>query len=301
MVCKGTTPDPFILTTLPVCQELAHRPVDPQTRRPEDWQRHIPMQNIPGLSFFDGLTRSRNPGHGRASSSAATSPPSTPLQDAATLRGVMGNDPQSIGGTNTNRPTGEGEHKELAETLDDPLSSSLMSNASSSSPLPAASFSRRAATVSSGSFSSISPMPGLGRRATNSSSSSRSSILSGDSIFSTPILGRRPSAAADSVHGGAGGRNRSGSTASRESEEPTAKDVGLMAQGTQAYTLLKRIQEHPIELADIIRMLVTKKVWGMGSYLPRHKRVSYPFRSPIRSCGCVPRSTSPMVLVLQCF
>lgn len=32
-----------------------------------------------------------------------------------------------------------------------------------------------------------------------------------------------------------------------------------MAQGTQAYKLLRRIQEHPIELADIIRMLVTKK------------------------------------------
>ncbi|KAF9337965.1 hypothetical protein BG006_001066 [Podila minutissima] len=32
-----------------------------------------------------------------------------------------------------------------------------------------------------------------------------------------------------------------------------------MAQGTQAYSMLKRIQEHPIELADIIRLLVTKK------------------------------------------
>ena len=74
-------------------------------------------------------------------------------------------------------------------------------------------------------------------------------------------MGRRPSTVADnSVHGGTGGRDRSGSTASQEGAEPTPKDVGLMAQGTQAYTLLKRIQEHPIELADIIRMLVTKKV-----------------------------------------
>ncbi|KAF9427444.1 hypothetical protein BGZ94_004886 [Podila epigama] len=45
----------------------------------------------------------------------------------------------------------------------------------------------------------------------------------------------------------------------KESEEPTAGDVALMAQGTQAYSMLKRIQEHPIELADIIRLLVTKK------------------------------------------
>ncbi|KAF9201664.1 hypothetical protein BGZ49_008109 [Haplosporangium sp. Z 27] len=55
------------------------------------------------------------------------------------------------------------------------------------------------------------------------------------------------------------GRDRSESNASKETEEPTAKDVSLMAQGTQAYSMLKRIQEHPIELADIIRMLVTKK------------------------------------------
>jgi len=33
-----------------------------------------------------------------------------------------------------------------------------------------------------------------------------------------------------------------------------------MALGTQAFAMLKRIQEHPIELADIIRLLVTKKV-----------------------------------------
>ncbi|KAF9346224.1 hypothetical protein BGX34_004097, partial [Mortierella sp. NVP85] len=220
------------------------------------------MQNLPGLSFFDGLSRSRNPGQGSRLSSA-TSPPSTPLQDAASLRGVKGNDPQSISGASIHNPAGDGLRRGSVEPLDDPLSSSASSTgsfSSSSSSLPAASFSRRAATVSAGSSSSITSTQTSSRRAANASTG-RSSILSKDSIFSSPILGRRPSTVADnSVHGGTGGgRDRSGSTASQEGAEPTAKDVGLMAQGTQAYTLLKRIQEHPIELADIIRMLVTKK------------------------------------------
>ncbi|KAF9993897.1 hypothetical protein BGZ80_007998, partial [Entomortierella chlamydospora] len=144
---------------------------------------------------------------------------------------------------------GQDEQQNSADAFQDPLSSS-----SSSSPLPVASFSRRAATVSAGS----SPMPGLpGRRTSSSTSSTRSSILSKDSIFSAPTSTRRGSSTSESAAGP--GRERSASNASKETEEPTPKDVTLMAQGTQAYSLLKRIQEHPIELADIIRMLVTKK------------------------------------------
>ncbi|KAF9347686.1 hypothetical protein BGX26_000848 [Mortierella sp. AD094] len=101
-------------------------------------------------------------------------------------------------------------------------------------------------------------MPGLpSRRTSGATSTTRSSILSKDSIFSTPALTRRASSISESAAGP--GRERSASNASKETEEPTAKDVTLMAQGTQAYSMLKRIQEHPIELADIIRMLVTKK------------------------------------------
>ncbi|GJJ72017.1 hypothetical protein EMPS_04374 [Entomortierella parvispora] len=120
--------------------------------------------------------------------------------------------------------------------------------------LPPASFSRRAATVSSGSPSpsTSSPFPGLpARRTSGASNSARPSILSKDSsFFSSPILGRRIPSTTE------GTRERSGSI---QNEEPTAKDVSLMSQGTQAYAMLKRIQEHPIELADIIRLLVTKK------------------------------------------
>ncbi|KAF9904467.1 hypothetical protein BX616_001298, partial [Lobosporangium transversale] len=217
------------------------------------------MQNIPGLSFFDGLTKSRNaPTSGRMSSlNAGRSPTDTPLRDAApfsSLRGTRGLNTQ--GYREDDRPeTGEGR----AEAFDDPLSSSSLTGDSiPSSSLPAASFSRRAATISAGSSS----MPALPtRRTTSSSSASRSSI------FSSPLLGgRRSSSTAENAAASGIGGQRSGSiqsnnsgTSIKENEEPTAKDVTLMAPGTQAYELLKRIQEHPIELADIIRMLVTKK------------------------------------------
>ncbi|KAI8598323.1 hypothetical protein EDD21DRAFT_191456, partial [Dissophora ornata] len=211
------------------------------------------MQNIPGLSFFDGLTRSRTANQGRTSSS--TLPTETPLRDAASLRSGRGSDPLTHP-FGTNADDRDGEQGETVDAFEDPLSPSVSNTSSSPSTLPVASFSRRAATVSSGS----SPIPGQSsRRATSSSTMGRSSILSKDSIFSTPILGRRPSSIADNSTVQSA-RERSGSTASsKENEEPTAKDVTLMAQGTQAYQMLKRIQEHPIELADIIRMLVTKK------------------------------------------
>ncbi|KAF9170095.1 hypothetical protein BGX20_009444 [Mortierella sp. AD010] len=169
----------------------------------------------------------------------------TPLRDAApfsSLRNLKSSDLLA------NDDSQHGQQNS-ADAFQDPLSSS-----SSSSPLPVTSFSRRAVTVSAGS----SPMPGLpGRRTSSSTSSTRSSILSKDSIFSAPASARRGSSTSESATGP--GRERSASNASKESEEPTPKDVTLMAQGTQAYSLLKRIQEHPIELADIIRMLVTKK------------------------------------------
>ncbi|KAF9107253.1 hypothetical protein BGX27_008805 [Mortierella sp. AM989] len=202
------------------------------------------MQNIPGLSFFDGLTRSRP--NQQAFRSPSTE---TPLRDAtpfSSLRNVK----------SSNSLTTEDRQGDQASshTFEDPLSSSL-STSPSPSTLPAASFSRRAATVSAGSSSSIPGLPS--RRTTASSTTTRSSILSKDSIFSSPVLNRRTSSISESSAGSA--RERSGSNASKETEEPTAKDVTLMAQGTQAYSMLKRIQEHPIELADIIRMLVSKK------------------------------------------
>ncbi|KAI1314815.1 hypothetical protein EDD11_001692 [Mortierella claussenii] len=234
------------------------------------------MQNIPGLSFFDGLTRSRagQQGAGGRTSSvhSAGSPTETPLRDAtpfASLRGTRVSESLGSGSSaGVSHPLGlggEGEGEEGGSLLDDPLSTTTTSS------LPSASFSRRAATISSGTSSSASssPSPGLpSRRLTSSSTSSRSSILSRDSIFSSPLLGggRRASSLAEGnvTAADTAGRERSGSliqsnSSSKESEEPTAKDVTLMAQGTQAYAMLKRIQEHPIELADIIRLLVTKK------------------------------------------
>ncbi|KAG0314962.1 hypothetical protein BGZ99_007762 [Dissophora globulifera] len=260
------------------------------------------MQNIPGLSFFDGLTRSRGVGEGRSPSSSTASPPETPLLDASSLRSAKSSDSMSHA-----QVGGQDGSEQADNAFQDPLSLSIpVTSSPSSSTLPAASFSRRAATVSAGSSSFLSsissatatstsshtapPTPGLpSRRLTGSSTVGRASILSKDnntsgngsgggtgalsSIFSAPILNRRPSSVAEtnnnnnnssSNSGSLGvrmGRERSASSASsvKEGEEPTAKDVALMAQGTQAYSMLKRIQEHPIELADIIRMLVTKK------------------------------------------
>ncbi|KAF9176875.1 hypothetical protein BGZ50_009503 [Haplosporangium sp. Z 11] len=220
------------------------------------------MQNIPGLSFFDGLTRSRaSPSAskgGRSSSHSGTSPPETPLRDAApfaSLRGVRSSSSLSHSlGSNTNA---EGDQDEASASFNDPLSQSA-----SSSSLPAASFSRRAATVSARSTPGPSPpIPGLPtRRTSGASTTTRPSILSKESIFSMPILGRRPASVSGSSSttdtSNSTARERSGSVQSnQETEKPTAKDVELMAQGTQAYSMLKRIQEHPIELADIIRLL----------------------------------------------
>ncbi|KAF9117595.1 hypothetical protein BGW39_002026 [Mortierella sp. 14UC] len=209
------------------------------------------MQNIPGLSFFDGLTRSRaSPSvPNSARSTSAASPPDTPLRDAAPFASLRSHS-HPLGGSES----GLDSAKNSSGAFDDPLSPS-------GTTLPAASFSRRAASVSAGS----SPMPGLpSRRTSGNTTATRSSILSKDSIFSAPILNRRPNSVAEnssdlSSSPAAGGRERSSSFLGRESNEPTAKDVALMALGTQAYAMLKRIQEHPIELADIIRLLVTKK------------------------------------------
>ncbi|KAG0011627.1 hypothetical protein BGZ82_002945, partial [Podila clonocystis] len=194
------------------------------------------MQNIPGLSFFDGLTRSRgSPGGSSARQPLRSggSPLETPMSDAApfaVLRSTRSTE-------NMGHPLGTEE--ELPASLDTNLDTSF---------LPTASFSRRAATVSS--LTARSPIE---RPGSSLSASTRSSILPRESVFSVPSLTRRPSSIASNDS-----RERS-SSIQKESEEPTAKDVTLMAQGTQAYSMLKRIQEHPIELADIIRLLVTKK------------------------------------------
>ncbi|KAF9963843.1 hypothetical protein BGZ70_007157 [Mortierella alpina] len=219
------------------------------------------MQNIPGLSFFDGLTRSRataaSSSTQRSSASASGSPLETPLRDGAHFSSV-----RNVKSSSTLSPThSSDEHGLQSDPFDDPLSSSA-SSSSSASALPAASFSRRAATVSSSS-----PLPGLPtRRTSGASTTSRSSILSRDSIYSAPILNRQTSSSSTTTtetnagsSGSQAGRERSSSIQKKETMEPTAKDVELMAMGTQAYTILKRIQEHPIELADIIRLLVTKK------------------------------------------
>ncbi|KAG9320017.1 hypothetical protein KVV02_004311 [Mortierella alpina] len=212
------------------------------------------MQNIPGLSFFDGLTRSRGTAAAasgqRSSASASGSPLETPLRDGAhfsSLRNVKSSSTLS-------QPQSSDEQAFQSDPFEDPLSPSA-SSSSSSSALPAASFSRRAATVSSSS-----PIPGLPtRRTSGASTTSRSSILSKDSIFSAPILNRQTSSTTAETSSSQPGRERSSSIQKKDTMEPTAKDVELMAMGTQAYTILKRIQEHPIELADIIRLLVTKK------------------------------------------
>ncbi|KAF9104164.1 hypothetical protein BGX27_010209 [Mortierella sp. AM989] len=43
-----------------------------------------------------------------------------------------------------------------------------------------------------------------------------------------------------------------------ETAKPTREDVALMAEGTQASAMLKRIQDNPIDLEDIISLLVAK-------------------------------------------
>ncbi|KAG0274511.1 hypothetical protein BGZ95_009705 [Linnemannia exigua] len=149
-------------------------------------------------------------------------------------------------------------------------------------------------SVSAGS----SPMPGLPtRRTSGNTTATRSSILSKDSIFSTPILNRRPSSIAENSSdppssSATGGRERSSSFLGRESNEPTAKDVALMAMGTQAYAMLKRIQEHPIELADIIRLLVTKKAILILPTYPASPEDPVPQRAFYEDHVIIPESNS---------
>ncbi|KAF9088898.1 hypothetical protein BGX29_012342 [Mortierella sp. GBA35] len=240
------------------------------------------MQNLPGLSFFDGLTRSRaNPATPNAARSAsATSPPETPLRDAAPFASLRSHS-HPLGGS-------EGGVDNAREPFDDPLSPSGTS-------LPAASFSRRAASVSA----ATSPIPGLPtRRTSGTSTTTRSSILSKDSIFSSPILNRRPSSIAEnsaessSSTPATGGRERSSSLLGKENNEPTAKDVTLMALGTQAYAMLKRIQEHPIELADIIRLLVTKKAILILPTYPASTEDPAPQRAYYEDHVIIPESNS---------
>ncbi|KAG0341365.1 hypothetical protein BG004_006047 [Podila humilis] len=194
------------------------------------------MQNIPGLSFFDGLTKSRGSqsgASGRHSSRSGQSPIETPLDDAAPFAQLR----NTRSTENMSHPLGANE-QELTDSFD--------GNGSTAASLPTASFSRRAATVSS--FSTAgSPVK---RTSSSTSTSSRSSILPREGIFSVPALTRKPSSISSNDS-----KDRTGGV----SDEPTTKDVTLMAQGTTAYAMLKRIQEHPIELADIIRLLVTKK------------------------------------------
>ncbi|KAF9920620.1 hypothetical protein FBU30_009541 [Linnemannia zychae] len=230
------------------------------------------MQNIPGLSFFDGLTRSRtNPSNSARTSSSASPLPDTPLRDAAPFSPLRSH-------SNPLDPS---------ETIDDPLSQPDTS-------LPAASFSRRAASVSGGSA----PMPGLPtRRTSGASTTTRSSILSKDSIFSAPILNRRTGNLSESNVGSSpstptGSRERSSSFLGRESNEPTAKDVALMSLGTQAYAMLKRIQEHPIELADIIRMLVNKKAILILPTYPASTENPVPQRAFYEDHVIIPESNS---------
>ncbi|KAG9064415.1 hypothetical protein KI688_003605 [Linnemannia hyalina] len=242
------------------------------------------MQNIPGLSFFDGLTRSRPTSSvsNTSRSTSATSPPDTPLRDAAPFASLRSHShPLSGSESGLDSPRGS------SGAFDDPLSPS-------GTALPASSFSRRAASVSAAS----SPMPGLPtRRISGNTTATRSSILSKDSIFSAPILNQRPSSAAEnstksSSSPAAGGRDRSSSFLGRESNEPTAKDVALMAFGTQAFAMLKRIQEHPIELADIIRLLVTKKAILILPTYPASTEDPVPQRAYYEDHVIIPESNS---------
>ncbi|KAF9278264.1 hypothetical protein BGZ88_000707 [Linnemannia elongata] len=242
------------------------------------------MQNIPGLSFFDGLTRSRaSPSVSNTSrSTSATSPPDTPLRDASPFASLRSHShPLSAS------ESGLDSARDSSDAFDDPLSPS-------GTALPSASFSRRAVTVSAAS----SPMPGLPtRRTSGNTTATRSSILSRDSIFSAPILNRRPGSTVEnstesSSSPAAGGRERSSSFLGRESNEPTAKDVALMALGTQAFAMLKRIQEHPIELADIIRLLVTKKAILILPTYPVSTEDPVPQRAHYEDHVIIPESNS---------
>ncbi|KAF8933223.1 hypothetical protein BGZ47_010963 [Haplosporangium gracile] len=242
------------------------------------------MQNIPGLSFFDGFTRSRaNPSVSNTTRSAsATSPSDTPLRDAAPFASLRSHSHPLGGGE-----SGLSSARDSSDTFDDPL-------APSGTALPAASFSRRAASVSAAS----SPMPGLpSRRTSGNTTVTRASILSKDSIFSVPILNRRSNSIAESNKESssslaAGGRERSNSFLGKESNEPTAKDVALMALGTQAFAILKRIQEHPIELADIIRLLVTKKAILILPTYPASTEDPVPQRAYYEDHVIIPESNS---------
>ncbi|KAF9536779.1 hypothetical protein EC957_009731 [Mortierella hygrophila] len=242
------------------------------------------MQNIPGLSFFDGLTRSRATSSvsNTSRSTSATSPPDTPLRDAAPFASLRSHS-HPLNGSES----GLDSPRDSSDIFDDPLSPS-------GTALPASSFSRRAASVSAAS----SPMPGLPtRRISGNTTATRSSILSKDSIFSAPILNQRPSSAAEistksSSSPSAGGRDRSSSFLGRESNEPTAKDVALMAFGTQAFAMLKRIQEHPIELADIIRLLVTKKAILILPTYPASTEDPVPQRAYYEDHVIIPESNS---------
>ncbi|KAG0372367.1 hypothetical protein BGX24_000351 [Mortierella sp. AD032] len=65
-----------------------------------------------------------------------------------------------------------------------------------------------------------------------------------------------------------------------------------MAMGTQAYAMLKRIQEHPIELADIIRLLVTKKAILILPTYPASSEDPAPQRAFYENHVIIPESSS---------
>ncbi|KAG0234784.1 hypothetical protein BGW41_001007 [Actinomortierella wolfii] len=235
------------------------------------------MQNIPGLSFFDGLTKSRHPINRHSPNSGSSGPGSppigTPLKDAApfsrlrtakststlkdplsrgTITGYEYSDDEDDKNTSGNTPTGSLGGNNPSSTA----SSSSTSTFATTSSLPATSFSRRAATLSAGNAS------------TNTSSTPRASILPRniESIFTDPKSSSVKNASTPSPVRSTTMPVRRTSEASQKGnmmprilQEPTAEDIQKLGKGTLGYAMLDKIQEHPIELADIIRLLVAKK------------------------------------------
>ncbi|KAF9348705.1 hypothetical protein BGX26_012912 [Mortierella sp. AD094] len=95
---------------------------------------------------------------------------------------------------------------------------------------------------------------------TRSSSMSISSLLS---EASTPTLTRRSSfseSATETDHEEEEEEEEGGSETSEDIEAatPTPEDIALMTVGSQAYAMLKRVQDNPIDLEDIIELLLAK-------------------------------------------
>ncbi|KAF9974746.1 hypothetical protein BGZ73_001801 [Actinomortierella ambigua] len=228
------------------------------------------MQNIPGLSFFDGLTKSRHPTARHSPGSNLSSPGSplvdTPLKDAGpfsrlkTAKSTTAlRDPLSMSASTSLEHSDDEDDNNPSDSKPfgdgDSSSGSTRSATASTSSLPATSFSRRAATVSASSSSS-----------TPISSTPRASILprSIENIFADPKSTTKTASASSSTRPPARSARRPSeanekNNPTRSPQEPTAEDIEKLDEGSFGYAMLDKIQKHPIELADIIRLLVAKK------------------------------------------